>query len=51
MKSSQIIRPQARPTVSQKLPIAEMEFCTPETLNIWSFRVSEHLKKKRQTMY
>jgi hypothetical protein len=51
MKSSQIIRPQATPTFSQKLPIAEMEFCTPETLNIWSFRVWEHLKKEWQTMY
>jgi len=51
MKSSQIIRPQARPMVSQKLPIAEMEFCTPEMLNIWGFRVWEHLKKKWEAMY
>jgi hypothetical protein len=51
MESSKIIRPQARPTVSQKLPIPEMESCTPEMLNIWSFRVWEHLKKEWQAMY
>jgi len=38
MKSSQIIRPQARPTVSQKLPISEMEFAPQKR---WISEVSE----------